>query len=60
MTLMWESPNCLPSTPRSQQCDQVNVPILAADVRSEDDVAQVINFVKDKKVKLRVKNTGHD
>src|ERR1700692_3146284 len=60
MSGFWGSPNCLTHPPRSQSCDKARVPLLAADVRSEDDIVQVINFVKDKKVKIRVKNTGHD
>jgi hypothetical protein len=60
MALLFESPHCLSSTPRSEQCAQGYVPVLAADVRSEEDVVNVVNFVKDKDVSIRIKNTGHD
>lgn len=59
-SLVWESAECGIDTPRNVSCDQGMVPTYAVAAESEGDVSAAVKFAKKHKIKLVVKNTGHD
>lgn len=59
-SLVWESTGCGIDTPRNVSCKQGMVPIYAVAAESEADVSEAVRFAKEYRVKLVVKNTGHD
>lgn len=58
--LAWESAGRGIDTPRNVSCDQGMVPTYAVAAESESDVSAAVKFAKKHRIKLVVKNTGHD
>lgn len=58
--LLWESTGCLIDTPRNVTCKQGMVPTYAVAAETEEDVSRAVNFARKYRLKLVVKNTGHD
>jgi hypothetical protein len=59
-SLVWESPECRIDTPRNVTCEQGMVPTYAVAAESEEDVSKAVKFAQKYRLKLVVKNTGHD
>ncbi|KAB5595771.1 ER-derived vesicles protein ERV41 [Ceratobasidium theobromae] len=58
--LVWESTACGINTPRNVTCKQGMVPTYAVAAESIEDVSKAVNFARKHKLKLVIKNTGHD
>ncbi|QRV90427.1 FAD-binding domain protein [Ceratobasidium sp. AG-Ba] len=57
---IWESPGCGISTPRNVTCDQGFVPKYAVAAKDAEDVSKAVLFAGQHRLRLVVKNTGHD
>ncbi|QRV74527.1 FAD-binding domain protein [Ceratobasidium sp. AG-Ba] len=57
---IWESPGCGISTPRNVSCEQGFVPTYAIEAESPQDVSRAVKFAGKHRLRLVVKNTGHD
>ncbi|CAE6432949.1 unnamed protein product [Rhizoctonia solani] len=57
---VWESPGCDIYTPRNATCDQGFVPVYSVAALDRNDVSQAVGFAKKHKLRLVIKNTGHD
>ncbi|CAE6442278.1 unnamed protein product [Rhizoctonia solani] len=58
--LEWDSPDCRIDTPRNATCPQGLVPTYAVAAENADDVSKAVKFAQKHKLKLVIKNTGHD
>ncbi|KAG8722046.1 hypothetical protein FRC09_006928 [Ceratobasidium sp. 395] len=56
----WESPGCSINTPRNVTCEQGFVPTYSVAARSAHDISKTVEFARDHRLRLVVKNTGHD
>ncbi|KAG8924386.1 hypothetical protein FRC02_010463 [Tulasnella sp. 418] len=62
-TPFWErglDGTCFIGTPMDQPCDQGRVPVLAAAANNADHVQKSVQFAKEHRLLVVVKNTGHD
>ncbi|QRV90345.1 FAD-binding domain protein [Ceratobasidium sp. AG-Ba] len=57
---IWESLGCNIDTPRNQTCQQGYVPAYSVEAQESSDVSKAVSFAAKNKIKLVVKNTGHD
>ena len=57
---LWDSPNCGIDTPRNVTCDQGFVPVYSVAAIDANDVSAAVKFAGEHRLKLVVKNTGHD
>ncbi|QRV75609.1 FAD-binding domain protein [Ceratobasidium sp. AG-Ba] len=57
---VWESLGCDIDTPRNQTCKQGYVPTYSVEAQEPSDVSKAVSFAAKYKIKLVVKNTGHD
>ncbi|KAG8783723.1 hypothetical protein FRC12_019419 [Ceratobasidium sp. 428] len=58
--VIWESFGCDIDTPQNETCKQGFVPAYSVAAQEADDVSKAVAFAAKHKVKLVVKNTGHD
>ncbi|KAG8719867.1 hypothetical protein FRC09_010512 [Ceratobasidium sp. 395] len=58
--VIWESFGCNVDTPRNMTCKQGFVPAYSVAAQEADDVSKTVAFAAKHKVRLVVKNTGHD
>jgi hypothetical protein len=59
-SLVWESTECRIDTPQNVTCEQGLVPTYVVVAESEEDVSKAVKFAQNYKLKLVIKNTGHD
>ncbi|RAL15195.1 FAD-linked oxidoreductase easE [Aspergillus homomorphus CBS 101889] len=52
--------SCLVGSPRGEICHQGQIPLYSAAVESAQDVQQVVRFANAHRLRIVVKNTGHD
>ena len=57
---IWESPNCDIGSPRNVTCKQGFVPTYAVIAHEANDVVKAVKFAGKHRLRLVVKNTGHD
>ncbi|KAG8754455.1 hypothetical protein FRC12_011186 [Ceratobasidium sp. 428] len=57
---VWESPGCSINTPRNVTCEQGFVPTYAVVAKNAEDVRKSVVFAGKYRLRLVVKNTGHD
>ena len=57
---LWESTGCWIDTPRNVTCKQGLVPTYAVVAEGEGDVVKAVRFASKHRLKVVVKNTGHD
>jgi hypothetical protein len=57
---LWESPGCDIDTPRNVTCEQGFVPTYSVVAHDSSDVSKAVSFAAKHKLRLVVKNTGHD
>ncbi|CAE7193056.1 unnamed protein product [Rhizoctonia solani] len=57
---VWESPGCDIYAPRNVTCSQGFVPIYSVAAVDRYDVSKAVSFSKRYKLRLVIKNTGHD
>ncbi|KAF8604596.1 FAD-binding domain-containing protein [Ceratobasidium sp. AG-I] len=57
---LWESTGCWIDTPRNVTCKQGLVPTYAVAAEGQEDVVKAVRFASKHKLKVVVKNTGHD
>ncbi|KAG8724815.1 hypothetical protein FRC09_013776 [Ceratobasidium sp. 395] len=57
---VWESPDCGIDTPRNVTCEQGFVPTYAVVAKDAQDVRKSVVFAGKYRLRLVVKNTGHD
>ncbi|CAE6527505.1 unnamed protein product [Rhizoctonia solani] len=57
---VWESPGCDIYTPRNVSCSQGFVPAYSVVALNGSDVSKAVSFARKYKLKLVIKNTGHD
>ncbi|KAG8716161.1 hypothetical protein FRC09_016014 [Ceratobasidium sp. 395] len=57
---IWESLGCGIDSPRNETCSQGFVPIYSVVAKEANDVSEAVMFAAEHRVKLVVKNTGHD
>ncbi|KAG9113669.1 hypothetical protein FRC07_007765 [Ceratobasidium sp. 392] len=57
---VWESPGCSVDTPRNVTCEQGFVPTYTVVAKNADDVSKSVVFAVNYRLRLVVKNTGHD
>ncbi|CAE6494697.1 unnamed protein product [Rhizoctonia solani] len=57
---VWESPGCDIYTPRNVTCSQGFVPVYSVAALDRNDVRKAVSFAKRYKLRLVIKNTGHD
>ncbi|CAE6478775.1 unnamed protein product, partial [Rhizoctonia solani] len=57
---VWESPGCDIYTLRNVTCNQGFVPIYSVVALDRNDVSKAVSFAKRYKLRLVIKNTGHD
>ncbi|KAG9082944.1 hypothetical protein FRC06_004762, partial [Ceratobasidium sp. 370] len=57
---VWESPGCSINTPRNVTCEQGFVPTYSVAAKDRSDVSKAVVFAGKHRLKLVVKNTGHD
>lgn len=57
---LWESTGCWIDTPRNTTCNQGLVPTYAVVAKGQEDVVKAVQFASKHKLKVVVKNTGHD
>ncbi|KAI9148342.1 VAO-type flavoprotein oxidase [Paramyrothecium foliicola] len=60
MSPYWLNNSCSPFTPAASPCTLGNIASYAVNVTSWKDVAAAIKFAKNHRVRLTIKNTGHD
>ncbi|KAG9120562.1 hypothetical protein FRC07_003898, partial [Ceratobasidium sp. 392] len=59
-SVIWESLGCGINTPRNQTCEQGFVPTYSVAAQEASDISKAVKFAAKHKIKLVVKNTGHD
>ncbi|KAG9090156.1 hypothetical protein FRC07_012173, partial [Ceratobasidium sp. 392] len=57
---IWDSLGCGIDTPQNQTCDPGFVPIYSVAAQEAEDVSKAVIFAAKHKIKLVIKNTGHD
>ncbi|KAG9088949.1 hypothetical protein FS749_001731 [Ceratobasidium sp. UAMH 11750] len=57
---IWESLGCDIDTPRNVTCKQGSVPIYSVAAQEASDVSKAVMFAAKHKLRLVIKNTGHD
>ncbi|KAF8596579.1 FAD/FMN-containing protein [Ceratobasidium sp. AG-I] len=57
---IWESPNCDIGSPRNVTCKQGFVPTYSVVAHEAGDVVQAVKFAGKHRLRLVIKNTGHD
>ncbi|KAG8714353.1 hypothetical protein FRC08_012055 [Ceratobasidium sp. 394] len=57
---IWESPGCSINTPRNVTCEQGFVPTYSVVANGGSDVSRAVVFAGKHRLRLVVKNTGHD
>ncbi|KAG8697051.1 hypothetical protein FRC08_006766 [Ceratobasidium sp. 394] len=57
---VWESPGCSINTPQDVTCEQGFVPTYSVAAKDGSDVSKAVVFAGKHRLKLVVKNTGHD
>ncbi|QRV90426.1 FAD-binding domain protein [Ceratobasidium sp. AG-Ba] len=57
---VWDSFRCSIDAPRNEPCDQGFVPVYAVAAEDSDDISKAVVFAGKHKLRLIVKNTGHD
>ncbi|KAG8703845.1 hypothetical protein FRC08_002611 [Ceratobasidium sp. 394] len=57
---IWESLGCNIDTPRHEACKQGFVPVYSVAAQEASDVSKAVMFATKHKLRLVVKNTGHD
>ncbi|KAG8736933.1 hypothetical protein FRC10_008706 [Ceratobasidium sp. 414] len=58
--LIWDSLDCGIDTPRNETCKQGFVPVYSVAAQGGSDVSKAVVFAAKHKLRLVVKNTGHD
>ncbi|KAG9080683.1 hypothetical protein FRC06_006280, partial [Ceratobasidium sp. 370] len=58
--LIWDSLDCDIDTPRNKTCTQGFVPVYSVAAQAASDVSKAVVFAAKHKLRLVVKNTGHD
>jgi hypothetical protein len=58
----WENGNgtCFLDTNRSQACEQGLVPVVGVDAQQSSDIVNAVKFAAQHRLRLRIKNSGHD
>lgn len=60
MNIAFQNESCDPFTPASAPCELGNYASYSINVTNVDDIVAGIQFAKEHKVRLVIKNTGHE
>ena len=60
MQTYFANQSCDPFTPESQPCELGNYASYAVNVSSNEDVIAAVRFARENKIRLVIRNTGHE